>query len=282
MYVNTTPLPEIETVKIFDEAVDQSKLANLSYNDNNITINFLGLWYQNPTGLLFSYRLENYDRDWIQTTDNSVTYSRLPAGDYTFRVKVSETEFFDRAKEATISFSIHPPFWQTNSFYFGIIALVLLTGYSFIKYRERALRRDNELLEVSVKQRTLEIQKQKDEIATQNQAISLQAEEIQRINENLENIVQQRTAELKRKNKVLEDYAFLNAHKLRSPVATILGLINLFEKTKLDSEGTEIHNYLKATANDLDQVVCSISRTIEKGDKLIPDELNATKEEDQV
>ena len=58
-----------------------------------------------------------------------------------------------------------------------------------------------------------------------NEAIKVQAEEIKHINENLEHLVSQRTEELEKKNKVLEEYAFINAHKLRAPVASILGLI---------------------------------------------------------
>jgi light-regulated signal transduction histidine kinase (bacteriophytochrome) len=42
--------------------------------------------------------------------------------------------------------------------------------------------------------------------------------------------VQERTRELEKKNKALEEYAFINAHKLRSQVASILGLINLISK----------------------------------------------------
>jgi light-regulated signal transduction histidine kinase (bacteriophytochrome) len=90
------------------------------------------------------------------------------------------------------------------------------------------------------------------------------------MNENLEGLVKERTVELERKNQALEDYAFINAHKLRSPVATILGLVHLLNKTKLDEEGTEICRRLKSTSDDLDNVVGSITRAIERGDKLIP------------
>jgi light-regulated signal transduction histidine kinase (bacteriophytochrome) len=139
-----------------------------------------------------------------------------------------------------------------------------------VKNREKKLRRSNELLEEKVMLRTREIQQQSDEIQTQNEEISSQSEEILRINENLEDIVQERTRELERKNKALEEYAFINAHKLRSPVATILGLINLISKTRLDRDGAEINKKLQNTADELDGIVSSITKAIERSERKIP------------
>lgn len=269
-FLKDRPIPKIETIKVFDQLVDETNLPRLGYSDNNITISYLGFWYQNPQGLNFFYQLENYDRDWISTKNNSVTYSRLPPGKYTFRLRASDSTNTQAASETSISFTIHTPFWQTIPFYILTTAVLVVGGYGFIKYRERKLRRDNELLEELIHQRTIEIKRQRDEIEARNKEISTKSEEIHRMNENLEGLVKERTVELERKNQALEDYAFINAHKLRSPVATILGLVHLLNKTKLDEDGTEISRRLKSTSDDLDNVVGSITRAIERGDKLIP------------
>ncbi len=269
-YLNNSPKPQIDKFSVFDLAVDINASPQLKYDENNVTINYLGLWYKNPDGLFYSYKLDSYDLDWISTTNHSVTYSRLPPGKYTFRVKVSESQNFKEAQETSVAFGIRPPFWQTIPFYIFSMVVTIALGYTTMKYRERKLRRDNEILETAVNVRTLQIQQQNDEIQTQNEEISAQSEEILGINENLENLVRDRTAELERKNKALEEYAFINAHKLRSPVATILGLLNLISKTKLDVEGTDISRRLHDTADELDGIVSSITKAIERGDKKIP------------
>jgi signal transduction histidine kinase len=99
-----------------------------------------------------------------------------------------------------------------------------------------------------------------------NEAILVQAEEIKTINENLEKLVQERTAELEKKNKALEEYAFINAHKLRSPVASILGLITIFRSLPLDEDGKNVVNHLEKSTSKLDDIVSDITRAIEKGD----------------
>lgn len=262
----SVPEPVIDDVRIFGQSVDFSRSPKLKYNENNVTLHYLGFWYQNATNLNYLYKLENYDVDWIATKDADVTYSRLPAGDYTFKLKVSDSEDFTHAKEASVSFSIHPPFWRTGAFYVFVIGLFFICAYGVIRYRERKLLEDKLILEAKVEERTREIQQKTEEIQAQNEEIMAQAEEIQGINENLEMLVKQRTLELEKKNKALEEYAFINAHKLRSPVASILGLVNLLAKAGQTDDTKAIREHLQQSADKLDAVVRSITEAIEKAD----------------
>jgi signal transduction histidine kinase len=263
------PTPQVKNISIFDAPVDVTK-RSLAYDENNLTIGYLGVWYKNPEGIFFSYQLENYDRTWITTRNQSVTYSQLPAGDYRFKLRASESDDFRNVKETSISFTVLPPIWRTFPFYLTVAGILTVSIFFVVKQREKKLRRYNELLEQKVEMRTKEIQVQNEEIQAQNEEISAQSEEIMRINENLEEIVQERTRELEKKNKALEEYAFINAHKLRSPVASILGLLNLISKTRLDPEAQEINVRLQQTADELDTIVGSITKAIERADRKIP------------
>jgi signal transduction histidine kinase len=160
----------------------------------------------------------------------------------------------------SFSFVINPPFWKTPVFFVLVAVAVVIAGYSYIRWRERSLTADKLMLEEKVRERTSEIQRKNEEIQTQ-------AEEIKAINESLERRVHERTDELQRKNKALEEYAFINAHNLRSPVASILGLINLLSMAKLDRDGVELVNHMKTSAERLDNVVRTITESIEKGDQ---------------
>jgi signal transduction histidine kinase len=104
-------------------------------------------------------------------------------------------------------------------------------------------------------------------LAKSKEEIQAQAEEIEAINENLESLVAKRTIELEKKNKALEEYAFINAHKLRSPVASILGLINLLTKVTMHSEAEPIMKHMVESGEKLDEVVSSITQAIAKADR---------------
>ncbi|HWA34882.1 MAG TPA: triple tyrosine motif-containing protein, partial [Cyclobacteriaceae bacterium] len=254
-----TPRPLIGDFDVLNKPFLLVPGTSLSHTQNDITIHYLGLWFQNPTALNYQYKLENYDREWISSRDQAVTYSSLPPGDYIFKVRASDTEDFAGVQEAKIAFRISPPFWKTGWFYALAISGVVVALYFIIKYRERRLWLDKQMLEARVQERTLEIKKK-------NEEIHAQAEEIRMINENLEQLVLERTQQLERKNEALEKYAFINAHELRAPVASILGLISLMQNIQLQEEEKIYLKHLETSAEKLDKVVRSIGHTISKGE----------------
>ena len=263
----TSPTLAIEGLRIGDQNIDLSENLSFAHDQNSVTIRYQGFWYQNPGSLAFEYRLENYDRDWIVSRDRSATYSSLPPGEYSFRLRVSDTENFNDAAEAIVKFTIRPPFWKSAWFYFLCGAVLLSAAYGFITYRERNLVEAKRILEEKVLERTREIQIQNEEIQAQNEEIHSQAEEILGINDNLEAIVKERTFELEKKNKAAEESAFIIAHELRSPVASVLGLINLMSKCELNEEAKTIVAHMQDSADRLNSVVRNITKAIEEGDR---------------
>lgn len=253
------PQPYIDGLKILNKKVAAENGLALLYHHNNITFQYHGFWFQNPQGLIFRYKLINYDHDWIVSQDRNATYSSLPPGRYTFVVSTSSTGDFSNANEASFEFSILPPFWKTKTFYAGVLLSLVALVYGYVKYRERKLVKAKQILEEKVEERTQEIQRKNEEIQSQ-------AEEIRGINENLEMLVRERTEELEMKNKALEDSAFIIAHELRAPVASVLGLINLISKSKLDDEGRIVANHLEDSAEKLNTIVRTITKAIERGD----------------
>ena len=60
---------------------------------------------------------------------------------------------------------------------------------------------------------------------------------------------------------------FSNAHKLRAPVASILGLIKLFGDDQItDEERSIVIEKLKKSNSDLDEVIRSIKEMLEEGE----------------
>jgi hypothetical protein len=50
-------------------------------------------------------------------------------------------------------------------------------------------------------------------------------------------------------------------------VASILGLINLLKKIPTTKEGQDVLDHLQGSADKLDEIVSSITKAIERGDK---------------
>ncbi|MEO7987958.1 MAG: two-component regulator propeller domain-containing protein [Chryseolinea sp.] len=261
------PNPFIQKLKAGNKIFNTIDNVSLAYDDNDITINYLGFWYQNPQKLNYQYKLENFDRDWISSKNLEVTYSRLPPGQYTFLLRASDSDDFQNAKEVRIEFMIDRPFWQQIWFYILVAVFSISSIYLYIQYRERKLQREGHLLQLKVDERTKELQMRNEEIEAQSEELQAQSNEIQHMNEHLEELVKKRTEELEKKNAALEEYAFINAHKLRSPLASILGVVNLIDKLPQTPESQECVDHLKKSADALDEVVTSITRAIQKGNR---------------
>jgi tetratricopeptide (TPR) repeat protein len=166
---------------------------------------------------------------------------------------------------------------------FGILFfLILFKNYSHQRLINGLLKEKN--LKIAIQSK--EIAEQRDELVALNEEITAQQEEMMisrdavsekniqiaemhnhvlELNQNLEKKVAERTASLKKQNTQLVEYAFINAHKLRAPLASILGLVNLLMLNKHKDNLEEMLIYLKESSERLDTVIKSIGQTLEKG-----------------
>jgi signal transduction histidine kinase len=127
------------------------------------------------------------------------------------------------------------------------------------------------MLEDQVKERTKEILKKNEEIASQRDNIETQNIMLAKSKEELEQKVNERTVELShsnqeliRQNVQLEQFAFMTAHNLRAPVARLLGLTSIFDSQNFDDPlNTEVIQRIQSTANGLDEVIRDIAGILE-------------------
>lgn len=129
----------------------------LSHNLNYVTFDFIGISMSNSNQVKYQYYLDGLEDTWnLPSYKTEVSYANLGSGKYTFRVRTLDwTGKF--SNEIAYSFKINPPWWRTIWFYFGLIALVISTIINSILYRERKLKKENELLERKVNDQTHEL-----------------------------------------------------------------------------------------------------------------------------
>jgi HAMP domain-containing protein len=110
------------------------------------------------------------------------------------------------------------------------------------------------------------LEEQKEEIESQSERLRKLNEEIMEVNSDLDQKVAERTSALRRQNKKLIEYAFINSHKLRAPVATILGLMNLIKITSSVEEKLKCVELLEKTTIDLDNVIHEIQEILDEAE----------------
>jgi signal transduction histidine kinase len=104
------------------------------------------------------------------------------------------------------------------------------------------------------------------EISTQNEAIAT-------YNKRLEVLVEERMKDIQILNRKLIEYAFFNSHKVRGPLARILGLIYLMKRITVSSQDNYDHelvehiNMMDVCATELDDVIKTITKLLDEETK---------------
>jgi signal transduction histidine kinase/ligand-binding sensor domain-containing protein/DNA-binding response OmpR family regulator len=141
---------------ICDEFISEMEELELSYNENDLHFDYVGLHLGEPEKNRYKYMLENFDNGWIDAgTQRNATYTNLDAGEYVFRVTACNRDGVWNEEGASLKIIIPAPFWASwwaYSFYF-LIGLGLL--YSIRRYEINRLRWKNQskLDEVELKER---------------------------------------------------------------------------------------------------------------------------------
>ena len=151
---------------------------SLAYNNNYLTFNFIGITQLQSKKVKYQYKLEGIDENWSAITNRTeAPYGNLPHGSYTFKVKAMNSEGV-WCRDIAYVFTIRPPWWLTWWFKTLMVLSLLFVVYSYIKWRERKLKKDKLLLEKKVKEQTHELSEKNEELNQQNEEIITQKDEI--------------------------------------------------------------------------------------------------------
>jgi PAS domain S-box-containing protein len=123
----------------------------LNYDQNFIAFEFAALDFQAPQKNQYAYKLEGFDKDWVEAgTRNYASYTNLPGGEYTFRVRAANSDGVWNETGISLPLSVTPPFWQTWEFQVGLaLGLAALVAVGF-RWRVRAVREQNVRLQAMV------------------------------------------------------------------------------------------------------------------------------------
>lgn len=111
---------------------------NLKYDQNGFSISFAALDYSESERLHHYYKLDGFDQYWINAHNNKEAYyANLPAGTYTFRVRITQNDQSTIVGENAIRVIVHPAPWATWWAY----TFYLIAGITILAFFIRAMWR---------------------------------------------------------------------------------------------------------------------------------------------
>ncbi len=138
----------IERAVVEGRAIEFHDDVTLAPGARNLRLDFTAPSFVEPNQVLFRYRLDGYDPDWVEAkTQRTATYGNLAPGAYTFHVIACNADGIWNPKGAELTIVQRPHFYQTGWFY-GCVGVALLgVGVGMHRWSHHRLKRRLELLE---------------------------------------------------------------------------------------------------------------------------------------
>ena len=123
---------------ILKKSINSSPDVQLTYKQNQFTIEFAALDFISSNRNRYKYKLEGYDSEWISLGNTrAVTFRNLRAGDYVFKVKSANNYNFWNENATELAITVKPPFWKTwyaLAFYVWlVVGIVLIIRWNAVK-----------------------------------------------------------------------------------------------------------------------------------------------------
>lgn len=223
----------IDKISINGEYIDEYDNINLKYSDKNLIIEYFLPDYSNTKNIIYSYKLEGIDKEWIVAKNSRViNYNNLEAGNYKLLIKAKNSlGVTSDIKEINIYKGLAP--WKTPSAY-----VIYIISFSIIVY---LIWNRVKLLDKMVKIRTIELNKQMEK------------------NE----ILYKKTIE----NEINKNNYFVNlSHELRTPLNLVLSTQQLITNLNKQNESIpkeKLNYYMEVLKNNSKRLLNLINNIID-------------------
>ncbi|HYC62423.1 MAG TPA: two-component regulator propeller domain-containing protein [Thermoanaerobaculia bacterium] len=145
---NTVPPPVHVEEVLIDGNPATARPLRVPPRTRRLELRFTALSLRAPERVKFRYRLEGYDRDWVDAGNSRVAhYTKLAPGSYTLRVMAANEDGVWSKGEARLGVTVDPRWFETSWARLLTLALIAALIWAAFRLRLAALRaRKNEEL----------------------------------------------------------------------------------------------------------------------------------------
>jgi len=163
-HLTSNPVPppvHIEQILVDGSAVPVSDSVTVPPGGGMLELHYTATSLLVPERVRFRYRLENYDKDWVEAGARRVAYyTRVPGGRYRFHVLAANNDGVWNERGAVLPFRLGLHFYETWWFYVLSGLAVLAAVLGAVRLRVRAIQERSKYLAQLVDERTGELQRE--------------------------------------------------------------------------------------------------------------------------
>jgi signal transduction histidine kinase/ligand-binding sensor domain-containing protein/DNA-binding response OmpR family regulator len=118
----------------------------IPFSDNYISFEFAALDYNNPEKIQYAYMMEGFNKEWIYSGNQRfATYTNLDAGNYSFKVKSTNSDGIWNEEGTSIKVTILPPWWATWWAYLIYITAIISILFFARQFEMKRVKLHNDL-----------------------------------------------------------------------------------------------------------------------------------------
>lgn len=130
---------------LIDSTIYETSNIVLDHVDNDLSFEYAALHFGRAEKNQYAHILEGYDKEWSYDNRRFATYTNLDPGEYTFRIRGSNSDGVWNNDGKSLAIIILPPWWQTIWAYigYGFLFIGIIFGFDRVQ-RRRLLTRERQ------------------------------------------------------------------------------------------------------------------------------------------
>lgn len=143
---------------LLSTSIEAQERLKLNHSQNNLTLYFTVLGFNNSNVIQYSYILDGYDGTWSKpSTLGYASYRKLQPGKYVLRVKATNSNGVWMNQIISLPVEITPQFWKSKPGYFLIILFTLgLAALIFVLLKKQISIQNSAKVEKAITEKRIE------------------------------------------------------------------------------------------------------------------------------